>query len=47
MEIRKHGSGAKEYGFQKFYPEKGLTTDEYTNRVENWMRLMKEITRKG
>lgn len=41
-----YGSGAKEYGFQKFYPEKGLTTEEYTDRVEKWMRLMKEITRK-
>ncbi|HJX10930.1 MAG TPA: hypothetical protein VJ733_10560, partial [Candidatus Binatia bacterium] len=36
----------KEYGFQKFYPEKGLTTEEYADRVEKWMRLMKEITRK-
>jgi len=41
-----YGSGAKEYGFQKFYPEKGLTTEEYADRVEKWMRLMKEITRK-
>ena len=41
-----YGSGAKEYGFQKFYPEKGLTTEEYADRVEKWMRLVKEITRK-
>lgn len=41
-----YGSGAKSYGFEKFYPEKGLTTDEYADRVEKWMRLMKEITRK-
>jgi len=41
-----YGSGAKNYGFEKFYPEKGLTTDEYADRVEKWMRLMKEITRK-
>jgi len=41
-----YGSGAKEYGFQKFYPEKGLTTAEYSDRLEKWMRLIKEITRK-
>jgi iron(III) transport system substrate-binding protein len=41
-----YGSGAKSYGFEKFYPEKGLTTDEYADRVEKWMRLMKEVTRK-
>lgn len=42
-----YGSGARSYGFGKFYPEKGLTTDEYADRVEKWMRLMKEITRKN
>lgn len=42
-----YGSGAKNYGFQKFYPEKGLTTVEYSDRVEKWMRLLKEITRKS
>jgi len=41
-----YGSGAKEYGFQKFYPEKGLTTQDYSDRLEKWMRLVKEITRK-
>jgi len=42
-----YGSGAKNYGFEKFYPEKGLTTDEYADRVEKWMRLMREVTRKN
>jgi len=41
-----YGSGAKNYGFEKFYPEKGLTAEEYSDRLEKWMRLMKEITRK-
>ena len=39
-------SGAKNYGFEKFYPEKRLTTEEYSDRLDKWMRLMKEITRK-
>lgn len=42
-----YGSGAKSYGFEKFYPEKGLTTEEYADRVEKWMRLMKEVVRKN
>ena len=41
-----YGSGAKDYGFEKFYPEKGPTTEEYSDGLEKWMRLMKEITRK-
>jgi iron(III) transport system substrate-binding protein len=41
-----YGSGAKTYGFEKHYPEKGLTTVEYSDRLERWMRLLKEITRK-
>jgi ABC-type Fe3+ transport system substrate-binding protein len=41
-----YGSGAKTYGFEKHYPEKGLTTVEYADRLERWMRLMREITRK-
>ena len=41
-----YGSGAKKYGFEKHYPEKGLTTIEYSDRLEKWMRLLREITRK-
>ncbi|HEX2229697.1 MAG TPA: extracellular solute-binding protein [Candidatus Binatia bacterium] len=41
-----YGSGAKNYGFEKYYPEKGLTTVEYSDRLERWMGLMREITRK-
>jgi iron(III) transport system substrate-binding protein len=41
-----YGSGAKTYGFEKYYPERGLTTVEYADRLERWMRLLREITRK-
>jgi iron(III) transport system substrate-binding protein len=41
-----YGSGAKNYGFEKYYPEKGLTTQEYSDRLDLWMSLVKEITRK-
>ena len=45
-EIIAYGSGAKNYGFEKFDFEKGLTTAEYSDRLEKWIRLMKEITKK-
>jgi iron(III) transport system substrate-binding protein len=41
-----YGSGAKKYSFEKHYPETGLTTVEYSDRLEKWMRLLREITRK-
>jgi iron(III) transport system substrate-binding protein len=41
-----YGSGAKNYGFEKHYPEKGLTTAEYADRLERWNRLLREITRR-
>ena len=41
-----YGSAAKEYGFEKWYPEKGLTTAEYTDKTEKWMKILTEITRK-
>ncbi len=40
-----YGSGEKEYGFKKYYPESGLITVQYSDRLERWMRLMKEIMR--
>lgn len=33
------GGGAKNYGFEKFSPEKLLTTEKYSDRLEKWMRL--------
>jgi iron(III) transport system substrate-binding protein len=41
-----YGSGAKEYGFKKFYPEKGLSSEAYADKVDKWMQLLKEISRK-
>jgi iron(III) transport system substrate-binding protein len=41
-----YGSGTKDYGFKKWRPEHGLTTDQYEKELERWDKLLKEITRK-
>jgi ABC-type Fe3+ transport system substrate-binding protein len=41
-----YGSGAKEYGFKKWRPERGLTTDQYEKDLARWDKLLNAITRK-
>jgi iron(III) transport system substrate-binding protein len=41
-----YGSAANTSGFERWYPEKGLTTEEYEKRAEGWLKLLNEITRK-
>ena len=41
-----YGSATKASGFEKWYPEKGLTTEEYEKRADGWLKLLDEITRK-
>jgi ABC-type Fe3+ transport system substrate-binding protein len=41
-----YGSAAKDYGFERWYPEKGLSTAEYQERADQWLKLLREITRK-
>ncbi|MGZ9243644.1 MAG: ABC transporter substrate-binding protein [Candidatus Binatia bacterium] len=41
-----YGSAAKVSGFERWYPEKGLTTEEYEKRAEGWLKLLEEISRK-
>lgn len=41
-----YGSAAKVSGFERWYPEKGLTTEEYEKRAEGWLKLLEEITRR-
>jgi iron(III) transport system substrate-binding protein len=42
----KFGSALKNYGFKRWYPEKGLTTAQYEKVNERWNKLMHEIARK-
>ena len=41
-----YGSGAKDYGFKKWRPEHGLTTDQYEKDLAHWDKLLHGITRK-
>jgi iron(III) transport system substrate-binding protein len=41
------GSAQKDYGFKRWYPEKGGTLSQYEEALESWHKLLKEITRKG
>jgi len=41
-----YGSAAKVSGFERWYPEKGLTTEAYEKRADGWLKLLQEITRK-
>jgi iron(III) transport system substrate-binding protein len=41
-----YGSAAKSSSFERWYPEKGLTMEEYEKRADGWLKLLDEITRK-
>jgi len=41
-----YGSGTKDYGFKKWRPEHGLTTDQYEKDLLRWDKLLHSITRK-
>jgi iron(III) transport system substrate-binding protein len=41
-----YGSGAKDYGFKKWRPERGLTTEQYEKDLDKWDKLLHAITRK-
>lgn len=40
------GSVKKDYGFKRWYPEKGLTIDQYEKEQEKWRDLLMQITQK-
>lgn len=39
-------SSMKNYGFKRWYPEKGLTTDQYEKAFNRWQKLVREIARR-
>jgi len=40
------GSAQKDYGFKRWYPERGGTVSQYEEALEGWHKLLKEITKK-
>jgi len=41
-----YGSPRKNYGFNRWYPEQGLTTYDYAETIERWSKILLEISRK-
>lgn len=39
-------SATAKTSYEKWYPDKGLTTAEYEERADKWLRLLREISRK-
>ena len=39
-------TSTKDYGFKRWYPEKGLTTEQYEKFDDRWKKLLRDITRK-
>jgi ABC-type Fe3+ transport system substrate-binding protein len=39
-------SATKQVSYEKWYPDKGLTTAEYEKRADRWLKLLREIPRK-
>ncbi len=40
------GSALKDYGFKRWYPEEGLTTEQYERESIKWDKLLREIGRR-
>ncbi len=39
-------TSTKNYGFKRWYPEKGLTTEQYEKAEDRWKKLLRDITRR-
>jgi iron(III) transport system substrate-binding protein len=39
-------TAARNYGFKRWYPEKGLTTEQYEKAQDRWQKLLRDIVRR-
>jgi ABC-type Fe3+ transport system substrate-binding protein len=46
LEQYEYGSPIKDYGFKRWYPEQGLTTEQYEKLDELWNKKLRELTRR-
>jgi iron(III) transport system substrate-binding protein len=46
LEKFEYGTPIKDYGFKRWYPEQGLTTEQYEKLDERWNRALRELARK-
>lgn len=41
-----YGNASKNYGFKRWRPEEGLTTEKYEREATRWEKLLRSIARK-
>lgn len=46
LEKFKYGSASKDYGFKRWYPERGLSTDQYDRESSKWEKILRDLGRK-
>lgn len=42
----RYASSTKQYPFKRWYPEKGLTTEQFENQFNKWQKLVRQISRR-
>jgi len=42
-----YGAPTKDYGFKRWYPEQGLTTEQYERLDEKWNKVLRELSKKA
>jgi iron(III) transport system substrate-binding protein len=47
LEQYDYGSPTKDYGFKRWYPEQGLTTEQYEKLDEKWTKALRDLGRKS
>jgi len=47
LEQYDYGSPTKDYGFKRWYPEQGQTTEQYEKLDEKWNKAMRNLSRKS
>lgn len=47
LEEYEYGNPTKEYGFKRWYPEQGLTTEQIDKLEEKWRLTMRDLTRRA
>jgi iron(III) transport system substrate-binding protein len=47
LEQYEYGNPTKDYGFKRWYPEQGLTTEQYENLDEKWNKVFRDLGRKS
>jgi iron(III) transport system substrate-binding protein len=47
LEKYHYGNGGKNYGFKKWRPEHGMSTDKYEKELTRWEKLLRDVGRKG